>query len=148
MELSRTPRCYDSSATAEEGCSSVSAWCIATVALDWYVTPKIHFVQQNPHYLLAQIKPQAVQNVTTQRKSREESRRDMFIAQINLNLRTKQIQALIPVQENPSFLPGYKSYLQTLAIKCSSNSRAASVKLSFRWLPGALEESAYPRWSD
>lgn len=40
----------------------------------------------------------------------------MFIAQINLHLRTKQIQALNPVKENPSFLLGYKSYLQTSAI--------------------------------
>lgn len=62
----------------------------------------------------------------------------MSVAQINLNPRTKQIQALIPVQENPSFLLGYQSYLQTSAISCSSNSRAASIKRSFRWLSGAL----------
>lgn len=69
----------------------------------------------------------------------------MFVAQINLNPRTKQIQALIPVQENPSFLLGYKSYLQTSAISCSSNPRAASVKPSFSCLPGALEGSVHSR---
>lgn len=53
----------------------------------------------------------------------------------------------IPVQENPSFLLGCKSYLQTSAFSCSSNSRAASVKPSFRRLPGALEGSVYSRWS-
>lgn len=112
------PRWYDSTVTGQEVCSMyckcVCIWFIATVGLDWNITPIGHFIQQNPHHLthwLAQIKPQAVQNVTTHRKGREGSRRGMFISpkrlvQINLHPRTKQIQAFIPVQETPVLAGG------------------------------------------
>lgn len=47
---------FSSSSGSVHYSKCMCAWFIATVGLDWYMTPIVHFIQQNPHHWTHKLK--------------------------------------------------------------------------------------------